>query len=92
MNTFKECIECNAVREITKDFGKINYLIKTANSRIKFLKTNNISKDNVNFIFEGYYSSITEYLHSLSLQKGWKIENHICLGYFLRDYLEFLMI
>jgi len=63
-------------------------LIETAQGRIKYFKKNRIIKDNVNYIFEGYYSSVLELLHALVLSEGYKVSNHICLGFYLRDILK----
>ena len=42
---------------------------------------------NCNFIFEAYYSSVTEILHAILIKEGFKVKNHFCLGYYLRDVL-----
>tara|TARA_Y100000310_G_scaffold345862_1_gene471716 strand:+ start:27704 stop:28012 length:309 start_codon:yes stop_codon:yes gene_type:complete len=47
-----------------------------------------IKEDNANYIFEGYYSSALEILHSLLLKDGYKVSNHICASYYLRDILK----
>jgi len=52
------------------------------------LKRNKIEVGSVNYIFEGYYSSILEMLHAVVILKGYKVNNHICLGYYLRDVLK----
>jgi len=39
-------------------------------------------------VFEGYYSSILEMLHAIVVLEGYKVNNHICLGYYLRDVLK----
>ena len=41
-----------------------------------------------NFIFEDYYSSILELIQALVLLNGYKADNHICLGFFIRDVLK----
>ena len=85
---FKDCIESFSASKVSVDIFKINSLIETAKARTLFLGTIEIKENNVNFIFEGYYSSLLEVLHAIILKNGYKISNHICLGFFLRDILK----
>jgi len=62
--------------------------VETALGRNIFLETNIINESSANYIFEGYYSSILEMLHALVLLNGYKVSNHICLGYYLRDVIN----
>jgi len=68
--------------------GKVKSLVDTVIGRNDFLKKNKIEEGNANYIFEGYYSSILELMHCVVLIEGYKVSNHICLGYFLRDVLK----
>ena len=63
-------------------------MIITAVSRTEFFGKILIDKKGANFIFEGHYSSATELIHALVLKKGYRVDNHLCLGYYLRDCLE----
>lgn len=85
-SNWKDCIESKNAIKISPDNEKANSLIETSEERIK--QTANINEKNANFIFEDYYSSILELLHAIVLKKGYKINNHICLGYYLRDILK----
>jgi len=90
MNTessWNECIETNASLRITPDLSKAASLIDTALGRIRFLSGINITEDNANYLFENYYSSVLELMHARVLVSGFKVSNHICLGYYLRDIL-----
>ena len=86
--SWEECLETTASLRVSIDKGKIKSLIDTAVGRNLFLKENEIKESNVNYIFEGYYSSVLEMLHAILLLKGYKVTNHICLGYYLRDMLK----
>jgi len=55
---------------------------------MSFFRGLNITKENVDYIFEGFYTSLIEIIHSLLITKGFKVENHICLGFYLRDILK----
>jgi hypothetical protein len=83
---WKDCIESFFARHATPNKSKIASLIETANGRIQFVLANKPDKDNASYIFEGYYTSLLEALHAQAEQDGFHIENHICIGYYLRDY------
>jgi uncharacterized protein (UPF0332 family) len=87
-STWEECIESSSSISISSDKAKARSLLDTANGRNKFLEGNKVKEDNANYIFEGYYSSALEMLRALLLLHGYKVENHICLGYYLRDILN----
>ncbi len=85
---WKDCLESNSAIKITEDREKAESLTKIAEGRINFLEKIKITNENVNYIFEGYYTSILELLQALVLKEGYKVRNHICLGFFLRDILK----
>ena len=87
-SSWEECIEFNSAVSISKDKPKAKSLLDTSQARIRFLEGNKANEENVNFIFEGYYSSALEMLHALVLVHGYKVTNHICLGYYLREVLK----
>jgi len=85
-SNWKECLELNDASKITPDREKAKSLREIADERIKQIKE--INEKNANFVFEDYYSSIIEIVHSLALVNGYKISNHICLGYYIKDFLK----
>ena len=87
-HNWKNCLETNSSRIITPDKRKVKSLIDTTKGRNEFLDQNNINENNANYIFEGYYSSLLELLHALLLKNGYKVLNHICIGYYIRDFLS----
>lgn len=87
-NNWNDCLDFGNSRAISLDLAKSKSLVKIALARIDFTENNSITKENCNFIFEDYYSSVTEIIHSLALSKGYKITNHICLGYFTKEILK----
>lgn len=86
--TWNECIELNCSLSISPDKPKARSLIETAQGRMEYLKPQTIKQENANYIFEGYYSSAAEQIHALLLFHGFKSDNHICLGFYLRDILK----
>ena len=87
-STWEECIDSSSSISVSPDKAKVRSLLDTAAGRNKFLDGNKIMEDSANYIFEGYYSSALEMLHALLLLHGYKVGNHICLGYYLRDKLH----
>lgn len=87
-STWNECIESTSSLKISPDSFKAKSLAETAKGRINFLKSTSFGESNANYIFEGYYSSVLEMLHALVLLEGYKVNNHLCLGYYLRDVLR----
>ena len=82
---WKDCIEEGEAFKSFKDKGRVKSLIETAKSRINLI--NEITKENCNFVFEDYYISILELLQALVILDGFKVKNHVCLGFYLRDVL-----
>lgn len=87
-STWEECLESSASLKVTPNKAKATSLIDTATGRTQFLTETNIKESNANYIFESYYSSVLELIHALVLWHGYKVGNHICLGYYLRDILQ----
>ncbi len=85
---WKECIESNSSLSVSSDKAKAKSLIDTATGRNQYLHENEVKESNANYIFEGYYTSLLELLHAIVLLKGYKVNNHVCLGYYLRDVLK----
>lgn len=85
--TYNECIETNNVHIRQENRAKAISLRKTAQARQEFLNQT-ITAKNANFIFEGLYSCLLEILHAHLIEQGIHIENHICIGYYLRDELN----
>jgi uncharacterized protein (UPF0332 family) len=84
--SWKDCIENNSAIKVSIDEKRAESLIETADERIKDI--NEINEKNCNFVFEDYYTSVLEVLQALVILNGYKIINHICLGYYLRDILK----
>ena len=84
--SWNECIENNSAIRISSDNARANSLIETAEERIKLIK--DITENNCNFVFEDYYTSLLELLQALIIKKGYKVLNHLCLGYYLRDVIK----
>jgi hypothetical protein len=86
--SWDDCLISSSSSKVSPDRFKARSFLDMADSRIRFLESLHINEENANFIFEGYYSSLNEALHSLMISSGFKVDNHICLGFYLRDVLK----
>lgn len=86
MNDWNECISNNSAKKITPDKNRAKSLRETAKERISIIKE--ITARNCNFVFEDYYTSILEMLQAKAFENGFNIMNHICIGFYLRDFLK----
>ena len=87
-SNWQDCIESGSSLKVSPDNAKSNSLKETAQGRVEYLKENAVKEYNANYIFEGYYTSILELFHALILSKGYRVNNHVCIGFYLRDILQ----
>ena len=85
--SWNDCMYSNSSVKITPDREKAKSLLETARERLKS-SARKVTGKNANFVFEDYYSSILEMVHALLLLEGFKVNNHICLGFYLKDVLK----
>lgn len=83
---WEDCIINNSARKVSPDSKRAESLIETAEERIDLI--NEVNKKNCNFVFEDYYTSLIELLQAIAFEKGFNVLNHICLGYYLRDFIK----
>ena len=84
--SWSDCIESNSAIRVSPNKERAKSLIETSKERINLIKE--INEKNCNFVFEDYYTSVLELLQALVSLKGYKITNHLCLGFYLRDILK----
>lgn len=84
--TWDDCTSNYSARKITPDPKRAKSLIETAHARTKLIS--NIDEENCNFVFEDYYTSLLEILQAIMFNKGLNVQNHICIGYYLRDIMK----
>lgn len=84
---WEDCIQTYSSVKVSPDKEKVKSLRETAEGRLSVV-TKEINEKNANYVFEDYYSSLLEMLHAIVLLDGYKVDNPICLGYYLRDILK----
>ncbi len=85
-SNWEECLLCNSAKKVSPDPNRAKSLIETSKERLSLIKE--ITEKNCNFVFEDYYTSLIELLQALAFKKGFNILNHVCLGYYLRDFMK----
>lgn len=83
---WNDCLLNKSSKTITPDLRRAESLIETAKERISLIKE--INEKNCNFVFEDYYTSLLELLQAITFKRGFNVLNHVCLGYYLRDFLK----
>jgi len=85
---WNNCIkEGNSVK-ITKNKKRALFLVKQAENTLDILDKIKIDESNVSVFFTNYYDALLELLHGLMNYEGYKVKNHYCLGYYIRDVLD----
>lgn len=85
---WEDCLKNKTSRKIRADIQKAKSLIKTSKSRLDFFEQIKLDPSNANYIFEGYYTSVVEIIHAALISKGISINNHICIGIYLKEVLK----
>ena len=83
--SWNDCLESHSSAKVSPDKARAKSLIETSDARISLIKE--INEENCNFVFEDYYTSLLELLQVLVAIRGYKVANHVCLGYYVRDIL-----
>lgn len=86
--SWDECLFKYFAVKVTTNKARIRSLLETAEARVEFASEIVLTDGSANFIFEDYYTSVLEIVEALALVNGFKIKNHICIGYYLRDVMK----
>lgn len=83
-----ECLDKRIVKNIKEDRELINSLIKTSENKLKSSDELKMNEVNTSSKFSLAYDSLRELLEAISLKNGFKIYNHECYTYFLKEILK----
>lgn len=86
--SWDSCIKKKEVLNISKNIERTRSLIKQSEARKNFVMNQEIKKENAIFLLCDLYEAVVALLHALLYSKGYKVLNHICLGYYLNDVLK----
>jgi len=85
--SWQDCLEKKSSIKVYKDISRARSLIETSLNRIKYINKD-LNENTANFIFEDYYTSLLDLLEAITLLEGYKVLNHVCLGFYLKEILN----
>jgi len=85
---FKECTRKRIAKEVTKDEELIKSLLKTSQNKSHSEKKLELNEMTSVSKISLLYDSLRELLEALALKNGFKIYNHECYTYFLKEMLN----
>jgi len=85
---WKSCMDSLTAKRIRPDKGKIKSLLKSSGSKLE--SEGRLEMDDVTATskFSLAYESLRESLEALAIKKGYKIYNHECYTYFLKEIIR----
>src|SRR3989344_7839928 len=85
---FNECIKKRIAKEVKEDKELIASLIKTSQNKFDSEKKLELSEVTSSSKISLLSDSLRELLEALAIKNGYKIYNHECYTYFLKDILN----
>ena len=85
---FRECIKKKIAKEVSEDRELIASLIKTSQNKFDSEKKLELSEVTSGSKISLLYDSLRELLEALAIKNGYKIYNHECYTYFLKEILN----
>lgn len=84
---WKNCvIDGNAIK-VSVNTERIASLRRSATATLEFVENVKLNENNGSILLKNMYDSVLELMHAYMLSKGYKVLNHLCIGYYLRDEL-----
>lgn len=83
-----ECLKKRIAKRIGKDSELIKSLIKTSRNKMESEEKLNLTPVTSVSKISLAYDSLREILEALSIKEGYKIYNHECYTYFLKEILK----
>ena len=85
---WKTCMDEGNSLKITPDRKRAQFLTKNAKNTLNVLEKIKLNEENTSVFFANYYDALLETMHAIMYAHGYKVKNHYCLGYYLRDILQ----
>jgi hypothetical protein len=85
---FKECIKKRIAKEIETDINLISSLLKTSQNKLETEMKIELNETTSSSKISLMYDSLREGLEALAIKRGFKIYNHECYTYFLKEILN----
>jgi len=85
---FKDCLKKSIAKEVKTDWELIESLKKTSQNKLDSAKILKLSEVTLGSKISLLYDSLRELLEALAIKNGYKIYNHECYTYFLKEILN----
>ncbi|MFH1473364.1 MAG: hypothetical protein ABIE55_00565 [Candidatus Aenigmatarchaeota archaeon] len=85
---FSECIKKRIAKKVGKDEELITSLIKTSQNKMDSENKLELDETTSSSKISLLYDSLRELLEALAIKNGYKIYNHECYTYFLKEILN----
>jgi len=85
---FNECIKKRIAKEVKEDKELMASLIKTSQNKFDSERKLELSEVTSSSKISLLYDSLRELLEALAIKNGYKIYNHECYTYFLKEILN----
>ena len=85
---FNECLKKRIAKEIKEDKELIASLLKTSQNKLESEKKLELNEVTSSSKISLLYDSLRELLEALAIRKGYKIYNHECYTYFLKEIIN----
>lgn len=89
---WKECVKKRIAKEITADEDLMESLLKTSNNKLESSEKLELSDITSGSKISLLYDSLREILEALAIKNGFKVYNHECYTYFLKEILNEILI
>lgn len=85
---FNDCLKKRIAKEVKQDDELIKSLLKTSRNKLDSEKKLELSEVTSISKITLLYDSLREVLEALAIKKGYKIYNHECYTYFLKEIVN----
>ncbi len=85
---FYECLKKRIAKEVKEDKELVVSLVKTSKNKLDSEEKLELSEITLSSKISLLYDSLRELLESLAIKKGYKIYNHECYTYFLKEIMK----
>ncbi|HLC78291.1 MAG TPA: hypothetical protein VJH92_04145 [Candidatus Nanoarchaeia archaeon] len=85
---FNECLKKRIVKEVKEDTELITSLLKTSQNKLDSEQKLELNEVTSGSKISLLYDSLRELLEALAIKNGYKIYNHECFTYFLKEILN----
>ncbi|MBI3412578.1 MAG: hypothetical protein HY051_00670 [Candidatus Aenigmarchaeota archaeon] len=84
---WENCVNEGTAVKVSINEERMRSLRNSAKATLEFVESVEMNENNASILLKNMYDAVLELLHAYLLSKGYKVLNHLCIGYYLRDVL-----